>query len=91
MTVNKDHAGLRRPPALANVWRVSAASIWTLGLSAVAWLAVGSLTGWGARRRGQRFAWLNGLFFPVSWVIWYVVDERAAGGRATRRQRREAL
>jgi hypothetical protein len=37
------------------------------------------------------FAWLSGLLFPVSWVIWYLVDERAAGGRATRRQRREAL
>jgi hypothetical protein len=56
-------------------------------------LAVGSLTAWGARRRGQRwrFAWLSGLFFPVSWVLWYMIDERAAGGRATRRQRREAL
>jgi hypothetical protein len=64
-----------------------------LGLSAVAWLAVGSLTARGARRRGQRwrFAWLSGLLFPVSWVTWYMVDERAAGGRATRRQRREAL
>jgi hypothetical protein len=72
---------------------VSAASIWALGLSAVAWLAIGSLTAWGARRRGQRWriAWLSGLFFPVSWVIWYMIDERAAGGRATRRQRREAL
>jgi hypothetical protein len=54
-------------------------------------LAVGSLTASGARHRGQRFAWLSGLFFPVSWVIWYLIDERAAGGRATRRQRREAL
>ena len=67
--------------------------MWTLGLSAAVWLAVGSLTAVGARRRGQvwRFAWLSGLFFPVSWLIWYLVDERAAGGRATRRQRREAL
>jgi hypothetical protein len=72
---------------------VSAAGIWTLGLSAAVWLAVGSLAAWGARRRGQRwrFAWLSGLFFPLSWVIWYMVDERAAGSRATRRQRREAL
>jgi hypothetical protein len=67
--------------------------MWTLGLSAVTWLALGSLAALGARRRGQRwrFAWLSGLFFPVSWVIWYMADERAAGGRATRRQRREAL
>jgi hypothetical protein len=73
---------------------VSAAGIWTLGeLAVVVWLAVGLLTACGARCRGQRwrFAWLNGLFFPLSWVIWYMVDERAAGGRATRRQRREAL
>ena len=67
--------------------------MWTLGLSAAVWLAVGSLAAWGARRRGQRWrvASLSGLFFPVSWVIWYMVAERAAGGRATRRQRREAL
>jgi hypothetical protein len=71
---------------------MSAAGIWTLGLSAAVWLAVGSFTARGARRRGQRrrFAWLSGLFFPVSWVIWYMSDERAAGGHATRRQRREA-
>jgi hypothetical protein len=63
-----------------------------LCLSAPVWLAVGSLTAWGARRRGQRwrFACVSGLFFPLTWVIWYMVDERAAGGRATRRQRREA-
>jgi hypothetical protein len=72
---------------------VSAEGIWTLGLSAAVWLAVGSLAAWGARRRGKgwRFAGLSGLFFPLSWVIWYMVDERAAGGRATRRQRRAAL
>jgi len=77
---------------------VSAAGIWgvgggALGLSAAVWLAVGSLAAWGARRRSQRwrFAWLSGLFFPLSWVIWYMVDEHAAGARATRRQRREAL
>jgi hypothetical protein len=64
-----------------------------MGLTAAAWLAVGSLVAWGARRRGQRWplACLSGLFFPVTWVIWYMADERAAGGRATRRQRREAL
>jgi hypothetical protein len=72
---------------------MSAAGVWTLGLSAALWLAVGSLAAGGARRRGQRWrlAWLSGLFFPVSWVIWYIADERAAGGRATRRRRRAAL
>jgi hypothetical protein len=77
---------------LGSVEGVNAAGILALGV-AVVWLAVGSLTARGAQRRGQRwrFAWLSGLLFPVSWVIWYLVDERAAGGRATRRRRREAL
>jgi hypothetical protein len=73
---------------------VSAAGVWTLDeLAAVVWLTVGLLTACGARCRGQRwrFAWLTGLFFPLSWVIWYMTDESAAGGRTTRRQRREAL
>jgi hypothetical protein len=62
-------------------------------LAAVAWLVLGLLTAHGARYRGLRwrFVWLSGLFFPVTWLIWYTVDQRAAGGRATRRQRREAL
>jgi hypothetical protein len=56
---------------------VSTAGIWTLGLSVAAWLALGSLTAVGARRRGQRWriAWLTGLIFPLSWVIWYVLDD----------------
>lgn len=59
--------------------------------AAAVWLAIGSLTASGGRRRGQRwrFAWLSGLFFPLTWVIWYVIDERAAGGRATRQMRRQ--
>jgi hypothetical protein len=70
---------------------MSAEDIQALALSAPVWLAVGALTAWGARRRGQRwrFACVSGLFFPLTWAIWYMVDERAAGGRA-RRQRREA-
>jgi hypothetical protein len=72
---------------------VSTAGVWAVGLSAAAWLAIGWLTALGARRRGQRwrFAWLTGLIFPLSWMIWYLVDERAVGGRATRRLRREGL
>ena len=71
---------------------MNAAGILALSV-AVVWLAVGSLTARGAQRRGQHrcLVWLSGLLFPVSWVIWYLVDERAAGGRATTRQRREAL
>jgi hypothetical protein len=40
-------------------------------------------------KRTPRPAWLSGLFFPLTWVLWYVLDERAAGGRATRQLRRE--
>ena len=70
---------------------MGAEGAWATGLLAPAWLTMGWLTALGARRRGQRwcFAWLSGVFFPVTWVYWYVVDERAAGGRATRRLRRD--
>jgi len=41
-------------------------------------LAVPVLTGLGDRRRGHRLphAVVAGLFFPVTWAVWYVVDER---------------
>jgi len=59
---------------------VSPYTIWLLGLPAAAWLALGSLTAVGARRRGQRWflACLSGLFFPLTWTVWYAFDERAA-------------
>jgi hypothetical protein len=46
-----------------------------------AWLALGALTAAGALRRGQRrcLALVTGLFFPVAWVIWYMIDERPLG------------
>jgi hypothetical protein len=55
-----------------------------------AWLPLGVLTAIGARRRGRRWrtAWLAGPLFPLAWVTWYLTDERAAGGRATRQLRR---
>ena len=61
------------------------------GLIVAVWLGTGWLTTLGARRRGQRWrtAWLNVPFFPLTWVLWYVIDERAAGGRATRQLRRQ--
>jgi hypothetical protein len=67
-------------------------AIWMLSLAAAVWLTLGLLTALGARNRGQRwrFGWLSGLFFPLTWVIWYVVDDRAAGGRSTRLLRRSA-
>jgi hypothetical protein len=63
---------------------VIAAGIWTLELASPVWLAVGSLTALGARRRGQgwRFAWLSGLFFPLSWGD--LVRGRRARGRRSR-------
>jgi hypothetical protein len=59
---------------------VSAVASWTLGLLALPWLALGSLTVIGARRRGQRWrtVWLSGLLFPLTWVVWYLVDQRPA-------------
>lgn len=35
------------------------------------------LTGLGARRRGQALApaAVAGLYFPVTWIVWYVRDE----------------
>jgi hypothetical protein len=67
-------------------------TIGTLSLSAAVWLALGVLTAIGGRRRSQRwrFVWLSGLFFPLTWMLWYVVDDRAAGGRATRQLRRSS-
>jgi hypothetical protein len=40
-------------------------------------LALQVLTGLGARRRGVATsrAVLAGLFFPVTWTVWYGVDE----------------
>ncbi|MDN4161968.1 hypothetical protein [Nocardioides abyssi] len=49
-------------------------------------LALAGLTAVGERRRGHGagVALVAGVFFPVTWVAWYVRDEvgpRAAGGR----------
>jgi hypothetical protein len=45
---------------------------------ACAVVALMGLTGVGAVRRGSllRSAVLAGLFFPVTWTVWYVRDER---------------
>ena len=41
-------------------------------------LAVAALTAAGERRRGGRIplAVLAGVCFPVTWVVWYVRDQR---------------
>ena len=47
-----------------------------IGLFAVALLALAVLTALGSMRRGARLpaAALSGLFFPVTWVLWYLRD-----------------
>ena len=52
---------------------------------AAAWLVLGVLTAAGARHRGRRWdqALAGGLLFPVTWVLWYLIDRRLdhkAGG-----------
>ena len=48
---------------------------------AIVWLLLGLLTAAGARRRRQRWprALLSGLLFPLTWVAWYLIDQRSAG------------
>ncbi|HEY3905263.1 MAG TPA: hypothetical protein VGM14_15240 [Streptosporangiaceae bacterium] len=72
---------------------MSTVAIWIVVLLALAWVPLGALTAFGARRRGRRWrsAWLAGPLFPLTWAIWYFLDDRAAGGRATRQLRRQDL
>lgn len=46
-------------------------------LAALGLLALACLTALGARRRGVSpgRALLAGLAFPLTWAVWYVVDE----------------
>jgi len=51
-------------------------------------LLLSVLTGLGEHRRGAGVGWvlLAGLFFPITWVVWYVRDEhpfRRTARRAT--------
>ncbi len=50
---------------------------------AATWLALGALTAAGAVRRGQGrcLALVSGMFFPVAWVMWYLIDKRRARTR----------
>ena len=49
-----------------------------LAVPALLVLVLGVLTGVGSRHRGARWslAMVSGLFFPVTWVAWYVRDQR---------------
>ena len=51
--------------------------IMLLVVAAAALLSVPALTAVGARRRGSRLpvAIVAGVFFPVTWTVWYVHDE----------------
>jgi hypothetical protein len=53
-------------------------------------LAAPAMTTVGARRRGQGVpaALLAGLFFPVTWAVWYLRDEHPYAGRVQRVERR---
>jgi hypothetical protein len=53
----------------------------TLVVLAVALLPLAVLTALGAHQRGLGMpgAVCSGLFFPVSWLVWYVKDERPYG------------
>ena len=52
-------------------------------------LAAPAMTVVGARRRGRRVpaALLAGLFFPVTWVVWYLRDEHPYAAREQRDER----
>lgn len=54
-------------------------------LGAVA-LALGLLTAVGSHARGQNpgLALVTGLFFPVTWTVWYFRDERPYGRPSAR-------
>ena len=67
---------LRGISRAATLGSVSAADA-VVGLVAV-WLMLGVLTAAGARHRGRRWghAVAGGLLFPVTWVVWYLIDRR---------------
>jgi hypothetical protein len=54
-------------------------------LAAVPFIALMLLTGRGQRRRGGGAAVVvpAGVFFPVTWVVWYLVDRRSVSGSPT--------
>jgi hypothetical protein len=64
----------------------SSVSTGLVGVVMAAWLSLAVLTATGASRRGQRrsVALAAGLFFPVTWVVWYLIDERRLAGRTVR-------
>ncbi len=57
---------------------MSTAAIAVSLLLMVALLTLAMLTAAGARRRGRpwHIVLVSGMFFPATWTIWYVLDER---------------
>jgi hypothetical protein len=55
-----------------------------LELMAVALVLLMVLTGTGQLRRGggSTTVALAAVFFPIAWMVWYVVDRRSAGQHA---------
>lgn len=51
---------------------------------AAGWLLLATVTALGAAHRGRRalVSLVSGVAFPVTWAAWYVIDNRAPGGRA---------
>ncbi len=51
-------------------------------LVAATWLLLVAVTAIGPAHRGQRplLCLLSGVLFPVTWAVWYVIDDRAPGG-----------
>ncbi len=45
------------------------------------WFSLGTLTALGASHRGQRrlSSLASGILFPLTWAVWYVIDDRAIG------------
>lgn len=61
---------------------------WAVGLAlgvGVVWLALMGLTATGEHRRGHGvfLVLAAGVFFPITWIVWYLVDEQPY--RAVRR------
>jgi len=57
-------------------------------LVAATWLLLVAVTAIGAAHRGQRplLCLLSGVLFPVTWAVWYVIDDRAPGGHGRSRR-----